>query len=72
MHGERLRCEIENLSYNAGFQFRRSGGYDNANSVNPVRRPAEIRQAMYWHERTHNEPSHQWFRQIISELAKSL
>lgn len=33
---------------------------------------AEIRQAMYWHERTHNEPSHQWFRQIISELAKSL
>ncbi len=33
---------------------------------------AEIRQAMYWHERTHNEPSHQWFRQLISDLAKAL
>lgn len=33
---------------------------------------AEIRQAMYWHERTHNEPSHQWFRQVISDLAKTL
>ena len=33
---------------------------------------AEIRQAMYWHERTHNEPSHQWFRQLISDLAKEL
>lgn len=33
---------------------------------------AEIRQAMYWHERTHNEPSHQWFRLLISDLAKEL
>ena len=33
---------------------------------------AEIRQAMYWHERTHNEPSHRWFRQLVSDLAKSL
>ena len=33
---------------------------------------AEIRQAMYWHERTHTEPSHQWFRQLISDLAKEL
>lgn len=33
---------------------------------------AEIRQAMYWHERTHNEPSHQWFRRLISDLAKAL
>jgi DNA-binding transcriptional LysR family regulator len=33
---------------------------------------AEIRQAMYWHERTHNEPSHQWFRQLISDLSKEL
>lgn len=32
----------------------------------------EIKQAMYWHERTHNEPSHQWFRQRISELTKGL
>jgi DNA-binding transcriptional LysR family regulator len=32
----------------------------------------EIRQAMYWHERTHNEPSHQWFRQLISDLTKGL
>ena len=31
---------------------------------------AEIRQAMYWHERTHNEPSHQC--QLISDLAKAL
>lgn len=33
---------------------------------------AEVRQAMYWHERTHNEPSHQWFRQVIADLAKAL
>ena len=33
---------------------------------------AEIRQTMYWHERTHTEPSHQWFRQLISDLAKGL
>ena len=33
---------------------------------------AEIRQAMYWHERTHNEPSHRWFRQLVSDLAKAL
>ncbi len=33
---------------------------------------AEIRQAMYWHERTHNEPSHKWFRQLVSELARAL
>lgn len=33
---------------------------------------AEVRQAMYWHERTHNEPSHQWFRQLIADLAKAL
>ena len=32
----------------------------------------EIRQAMYWHERTHNEPSHRWFRQLISDLTKGL
>jgi DNA-binding transcriptional LysR family regulator len=32
----------------------------------------EIRQAMYWHERTHKEPSHQWFRSMVSELAKGL
>lgn len=33
---------------------------------------AEIRQAMYWHERTHNEPGHQWFRNLVAELAKKL
>ena len=33
---------------------------------------AEIRQAMYWHERTHNEPSHQWFRRLVADLAKAL
>lgn len=33
---------------------------------------AEIRQAMYWHERTHNEPSHQWFRELIFDLARQL
>ena len=32
----------------------------------------EIRQAMYWHERTHNEPSHRWFRNMISDLVKRL
>lgn len=32
----------------------------------------EIRQALYWHERTHKEPGHQWFRAMVSELAKKL
>jgi len=32
----------------------------------------DVRIAMYWHERTHNEPSHQWFRQLISDLTRRL
>ena len=32
----------------------------------------DVRQAMYWHERTHQEPGHQWFRQLISDLVKTL
>jgi DNA-binding transcriptional LysR family regulator len=33
---------------------------------------ANVRQAMYWHERTHKHPGHQWFRELVTELAKSL
>jgi DNA-binding transcriptional LysR family regulator len=33
---------------------------------------AEIRQAIYWHERTHNEPGHRWFRDLVFELARKL
>lgn len=32
----------------------------------------EIRQAMYWHERTHKEPSHQWFRNLVFDQVKKL
>jgi len=27
---------------------------------------------MFWHERTHQEASHRWFRQLLTECAKSL
>ena len=33
---------------------------------------AQVRQAMYWHERTHKELGHQWFRQLVADLARTL
>jgi DNA-binding transcriptional LysR family regulator len=35
----------------------------------PVTVP-DLRNALYWHERTHNQPSHRWFRQLLTEVAR--
>jgi DNA-binding transcriptional LysR family regulator len=32
----------------------------------------DIRINLFWHERTHQEASHRWFRQLLVEVAKSL
>ena len=32
----------------------------------------DIRISLFWHERTHKEPSHRWFRQLLTDTAKSL
>jgi DNA-binding transcriptional LysR family regulator len=32
----------------------------------------DMRIGVYWHERTHKEASHRWFRQILAEVAKTL
>ncbi len=32
----------------------------------------DVRIAMYWHEHTHKEPAHRWFRERVAEIAKSL
>jgi DNA-binding transcriptional LysR family regulator len=32
----------------------------------------DVRQAMYWHERTHKELGHQWFRGLVADLVKTL
>ncbi len=32
----------------------------------------DARIAMYWHERTHKQPAHRWFRQLITETARAL
>ncbi len=32
----------------------------------------DVRIAMYWHERTHKQPAHRWFRQLLSETARKL
>ncbi|MFO7567583.1 MAG: LysR family transcriptional regulator [Enhygromyxa sp.] len=41
-----------------------------------VRRPpvsvAPIRVAMLWHERSHRDPAHRWFRTLLAELAGEL
>jgi DNA-binding transcriptional LysR family regulator len=41
-----------------------------------VRRPpvraATIRVAMLWHERSHRDPAHRWFRTVLAELAGEL
>lgn len=32
----------------------------------------DIRMALYWHERTHKHAAHRWFRQAVSDAAKTL
>jgi DNA-binding transcriptional LysR family regulator len=32
----------------------------------------DLRINLFWHERTHQETSHRWFRQLLTEVAKSL
>jgi len=32
----------------------------------------DVRIAMYWHERTHKQPAHRWFRQLLAETARAL
>ena len=32
----------------------------------------DIRLALYWHERTHKQPAHRWFRQAVSDAAKAV
>ena len=32
----------------------------------------DVRIAMYWHEHTHKEPGHRWFRERVAEIAKGL
>lgn len=32
----------------------------------------DIRMALYWHERTHKHAAHRWFRQTVSEAAKTV
>lgn len=32
----------------------------------------DMRMAMYWHERTHKQPTHRWFREHLAEIAKTL
>ncbi len=32
----------------------------------------DVRIAMYWHERTHKQPAHRWFRQLLAETAREL
>lgn len=33
---------------------------------------AEQRTAMYWHERTHNEEPHRWFRAVITDILRAV
>jgi len=33
---------------------------------------APITISAYWHERTHNEPAHRWFRKALSQVASEL
>jgi DNA-binding transcriptional LysR family regulator len=37
----------------------------------PLKLP-QVRFAMYWHERTHNNRRHQWFRKLLAEVAETV
>jgi DNA-binding transcriptional LysR family regulator len=37
----------------------------------PLRLP-RMRYAAFWHDRSHTDPSHQWLRRIIAEVASKL
>ncbi len=32
----------------------------------------DLRIALYWHERTHKQPGHRWFRQLLTEVAREI
>jgi DNA-binding transcriptional LysR family regulator len=32
----------------------------------------DLRNALYWHERTHKHAGHRWFRQLLTEVARTL
>jgi DNA-binding transcriptional LysR family regulator len=32
----------------------------------------DLRNALYWHERTHKHAGHRWFRQLLTEVARSM
>lgn len=32
----------------------------------------ELRACVYWHERSHRQPSHRWFRQVLVDIARAL
>lgn len=38
----------------------------------PLPNVPDVRIALYWHERTHKDPAHRWFREKLVELGKSL
>jgi DNA-binding transcriptional LysR family regulator len=38
----------------------------------PLANVPSVRIAMYWHERTHQDPAHRWFRHRLEELVRSL
>jgi len=32
----------------------------------------ELRMGVYWHERTHQDPAHRWFRRLLGDVARTL
>jgi DNA-binding transcriptional LysR family regulator len=40
--------------------------------IEPPLRLPELRNSMFWHERTHKDPRHRWFRQQIIAVARDL
>ncbi len=40
--------------------------------IEPPLNIPDMRISLYWHERTHREASHRWFRQLLADCAKSL
>jgi DNA-binding transcriptional LysR family regulator len=37
----------------------------------PLKLPT-VKFALYWHERTHKDPRHRWFRQVVADIAKAI
>ncbi|MGZ8211065.1 MAG: LysR family transcriptional regulator [Burkholderiales bacterium] len=38
----------------------------------PLQNVPDVRMALYWHERTHKDPAHRWFREKLVELVRLL